>query len=105
MSAPPTSVTGAQAPNVPQVPLVSVADGALDDAARRVDAGAGVGAVVERERDGGGRVPRAAARATDWPVGAVESAVTVNVSVAVTPAPFVAVTVCRAGRGRAGVQV
>ena len=53
--------------------------GAFDDSARSVDAGAAVGAVVERQRDGAAGVPGAAGEVDDWPLGAVVSAVTVKV--------------------------
>ena len=93
MSAPPTSVTGAQPPKVSQVPFGERRVGALDDAA--------VASTPDRES-----VPSASvsgtdavayhgpvARSTVWPVGAMVSGVTVKSAVPVVPAPFVAVTV------------
>ena len=80
--------------NVSQLPPVSVAVSRSTtwlEASRPEPASR---APVERERDGAGWCTRGRRRAsTVWPVGAVVSLVTVKVSVAVRPAPLVAVTV------------
>ena len=59
---------------MPQVPLVSVADVALDDAAASASRPEPASVPsVERQRDGEARVPRAAGeRRRVWPVGAVD---------------------------------
>ena len=94
MSAPATSVTDDQEPlNVPHVPLDSVAESRSTTCA-------------ELSRPEPASLPQARLRVTDavvyqgppesaadWPVGAVESGVTVNVPALVEPVPFVIVTV------------
>ena len=94
VSAPAVRVTGAQLPlKVSQVPFESGGGVALDHLCCQVEAGAGVGAAVDGQRDGGRAVPGAAARSTLWPVGAVVSGVRVKVEAAVRPLLLVAVTV------------
>ena len=93
VSAPPTSVMGVQSPKVSQVPLVRVAS-ERSTIPLVVSRPAPVSLPLSTVRSIEVVVYQGPpARSTDWPVGAVASAVMVSESLAVSPVPLVAVTV------------
>ena len=105
VSAPPESVTGLQAPNVPQVPAESGAEersttplelSTPDPASVPLSSVTPTEAVVYQGP---------AVSAADWPVGAVESAEIVSESLALVPPPLKAVTFFAPGPAAPADQV